>query len=164
MPIYSTYDFIGLSNAGQLFYIDCNLMKVFTNKETTVSKIEIMKNLMAVLVMNKLAVCNLDQIKKDKNFPEKPLFYIKVNNLEQFSISPDCNYIGLFEHPKHLSLYRLKDSSKLAQVSLYTQINALIINEKFVTMAMRDRRVLSYLIVDPLESDHFNRIKELPSR
>ena len=72
--------------------------------------------------------------------------------------------MALVENEKNLNLYRLKDFSKCASVVLYSRISSIVVSEKFVSMAMSDRRILSYLIVDPHETEHLNRIKELPSR
>ena len=167
-PINNTNDFIGLGNNSQLFYIQYNekskKLLLFSKTDLKVSKIEIMKNTIAILISDELKIYNLSELILNKEFPREPLSLLKVSGLEYFSISNDANYISLFENPKLLSLYRLKDSKKCAQIKLYNNINDLIVSEKFVSLAMKDRRVLSYLIVDPLQIDHSSRINELPSR
>jgi hypothetical protein len=40
----------------------------------------------------------------------------------------------------------------------------MVITECFISMSMKDRRILSYLIVDPNEKEHKKRIENLPSR
>lgn len=124
-----------------------------------------MQHLMAFLCKNtdEILVFDLKQLKQIKSF-NFPLCKIRVKNAKYFSLSPDCNYLALYETPKFLSLYRLKDSSRCAHVLLYSEINCMIITERFVSLAMKDKRVLSYLIVDPLVSDHEKRVAELPSR
>ncbi len=166
-PIENTNDYIGLSNSFQVFYIEHNqpgnTINVFAKNDLSKGfKIEIMKNLIVVLESDKLSVYNLNDIKINKSLLAQ--FEIRVGNVEHFSLSDDCNYLAIFEMPKSLSLYRLKDYCKCAQVALYCGINSMIINDKFVSLAMKDRRIISFLIVDPLEIDHINRIKELPSR
>ncbi len=167
-PISNTNDFIGLGNNSQLFYIQyeekSKKLLLFSKTDLKVSKVEIMKNLIAILVSDELKIYNLSELMLHKMIPEEPLSLLKVNHLEYFAISSDAKYVSVFENPKTLSLYRLKDSKKSAQIRLYNSINDMIVSEKFVSIAMKDRRVLSYLIVDPLEVDHRSRIKELPSR
>ena len=167
--ITNTDDFFCLTNNSHLLYIQydekINQTTVFAKSDLKVSKIEIMKNILVISDLdNQLIIFNLDDIRANKMLPKEPLLKIMVNNLEYFSISKDANYIAILEKPKSLSLYRVKDASKCAQVELYSRINGLIIDEKFVILAMKDRRILSYLIVDPLVVEHRLRIKELPSR
>ncbi len=70
----------------------------------------------------------------------------------------------MYEDTKILTLYRLIDSTKLSSILLYSSINAMVITECFISMSMKDRRILSYLIVDPNEKEHKKRIENLPSR
>ena len=167
--INQTDDFIALNDDHQIFYFQFdenkNKISVTTRDDFKALKLEILNDIVAVQEKSKkeIIVYKLNQMKHDK-VSKEPIFRLKVDNLEHFCISQDGSYIALFENPKVLSLYRLKDSSKCGQIEVYSRINCMIISDKFVNLAMKDRRILSYLIVDPLENDHLSRIKELPSR
>ena len=166
-----TNDLIALSNSSQLFYFifdeTSNTINTITNIDLKISEFNIMQHLAAVYdsTNSSLFVIDLDQVKLQKSISSKSAkLKVNINNLEYFSISPDCKYIATVENSKQLSLYRLKDSSKCASGLLYSRINTMIIGEKYISMAMRDRRVFSYLILDPLDVNHENRLKALPSR
>ncbi len=168
--IENTNDFFGLMMSSQLVYIkfmnDKNEFNLISNNTWKASKIEIMNNFAAFYNQetHNLVVYNIDQIKSSEFLPKNPLFQLNIPNLEFISFSVDSKYMALVENEKHLSLYRLNDFSKCASVLLYSRINSIIISEKYVSMAMSDRRILSYLIVDPHQPEHLKRIKELPNR
>jgi hypothetical protein len=167
-PIRNTNDYIALTNTSEIVYIEHdvtnNTIDTFINNGVITSKTELVKNILAVYNSNKqLLVFNLQEVKLKHSF-QTPFLELNVTSLKYFSISPDCHYLSLFEQPKFLSLYRLIDCSKCASILLYSEIDAMIITEKFVSLAMTNRRILSYLIVDPLEENHEKRVEELPSR
>ena len=47
---------------------------------------------------------------------------------------------------------------------IYNDINSIQMSHYFVVLGMQDRRILSYLLVDPLIKEHEKRIAELDSR
>ena len=61
-------------------------------------------------------------------------------------------------------MYLTKDAKRLAQLPLYSEANSICIADEFVSLAMKDRKVLSYLIADPFIPEHNKRIKLFPSR
>jgi hypothetical protein len=62
-PINNTNDFIGLGNNSQLFYIQyeekSKKLSLFTKTDLKVAKVEIMKNIIAILVSEQLKIYNL---------------------------------------------------------------------------------------------------------
>ena len=63
-----------------------------------------------------------------------------------------------------LSLYRLRDQEEIACVPLFSDVNCIIASDTFISLALKEKRVISYLIIDPVEPEHKNRIKTLASR
>ena len=76
----------------------------------------------------------------------------------------NLDYLSIIQNTKVLSLYRLIDGKRIAHLPLYSDVNCLCMSHMYVVMGMQDRRILSYLIVDPKQPQHFNRIKQLESR
>ena len=169
--IENTNEFFGLCNSiSQLVYMKYNestkAFDIVTKKTWKALKIELMKNFVAFHIAETqlLVIYNIDQIRSASLVAKDPIFQLKVENFESITFSPDCNYMALLENQTQLSLFRLKDFSKCASVILYSRANAITLSDKFVSIAMVDRRVLSYLIVDPREDTHKIRVDDLPSR
>ena len=168
-----TNDFIGLNSMKQIVYIkytnDNTKIQLITSSqdESKFVKIGLFKHILFAFCEQKheLYVYNLKSfIEKDAfNNPIFKLFF-PDNSLQFACISDDCEYLATVEIPKMLSLYRLSDCKRIAHVPLYNEINSILMSDHYVVMGMQDKRILSYLIVDPLRSDHENRIAELDSR
>jgi hypothetical protein len=86
------------------------------------------------------------------------------DSLQFACLSDDCEYISTIEAPKVLSLFRLSDGKRIVHVPLYNEINSILMSDHYVVMGMQDKRILSYLLVDPLRPDHENRVASLDSR
>ena len=132
---------------------------------TLVSDIKINDKLLGFYdkAQKELQIHKIEDIINSKSF-DKPILKHKSELLEHFSLTPDGNYVAYYEYPKFLSLVRLSDSKRIAYMPLYSAINGVISTKEFLCLAMRDRRVFSLLLVDPLEPEHAKRIKKLPSR
>lgn len=99
----------------------------------------------------------------------KTLVKLGVNQgvtFKRVNVDWEQKYLVLFDSMKLLWLYRVKDSANIACMPLYGEVNEIKFNWdcRFVCLSMYDRRVLSLLIVDPDNKEHFERIKQLPSR
>jgi hypothetical protein len=169
----NTNDFIGLNNMKQIVYIkyinENNKIELIKSPqdESKFVKIGLFKHILFAFCEQKheLNVYNL------KSFIEKDAFNNPIfkhlfpdNSLQFACISDDCEYLATVEIPKMLSLYRLSDCKRIAHVPLYNEINSILMSDHYVVMGMQDKRILSYLIVDPLKSDHEKRIAALDSR
>ena len=160
--IKNTDNFIALTDDHQIYYLeynkDQNMLITNIQKDLKATMIEIVKYFMVIYDgASKLSIYSLE-----KNVTR--LSEIRVKNLKFFKLSPESNYLAVYETPKCLSLYRLKDFIKCAQITLYCEITTMVVSEKYVSLGMKNKRLLSYLIVDPLEHSHKTRISELPSR
>jgi hypothetical protein len=95
-------------------------------------------------------------------------FSIKVNNqfkIKHYGITPNCEYFYLIEKVKTLKLYRWSNEPQLiGKVILYCEVDAIISSNNYITMAMKDMRILSFLIGDPLNSEWREKVKKLESR
>ena len=142
------------------FHID---EKVLVTKVTPFEKIGLFKTILFIYSEsnNEIIVYNLNS--KDK-FNLIFQFTFSQTILKFACISDDCEYLATFEEKKILSIFRFKNGKRIAHVPLYNEINSIIMSNYYVVMAMQDKRILSYLLVDPLISDHANRIFELESR
>ncbi len=169
----NTNDFIGLNNMKQLVYVeyikDKNKIQIITstNDKSRIVKIGLFKHILFAFCEqnHELYVYNLKSFNKKDAF-NNPIFkqLFPDNSLQFACISDDCEYLATVEIPKMLSLYRLSDCKRIAHVPLYNEINSILMSDHYVVMGMQDKRILSYLIVDPLKSDHENRIAALDSR
>lgn len=122
------------------------------------------KNVLCALSIDQIELCvfslNNFNVFKFKNL----LLKINVSKCSYYRLSENNDYLVYFEKPKFLTMYRLSDGEKIAFTALYSDINNLLVSNEYVYLAMRDRRILSLLIVDPKEPFHDLRIKKLPSR
>jgi len=85
----------------------------------------------------------------------------KINGNTQFiQIAPDCHYLALFNE-KTLKLFRIKDKELIAEIPILFSVSSMNINNKYVSLGIEGNRVISYIIVDPLNEKHNDRISEL---
>jgi hypothetical protein len=61
-------------------------------------------------------------------------------------------------------MHRISDGKRVAQFPVYSEVNSLCASGDLVSLAMKDRRILSYLIVDSSIEKHSERISKLESR
>jgi hypothetical protein len=121
-------------------------------------RLGLFKNILFFDSNNEIKVYNLS----NKSIVFNHLF---TNNKLQFAcISDDCEYLATFEESRILSVFRLSNSKRIAHVPIYNEINSILMSDHFVVMCMQDKRILSYLLVDPLKPEHSNRISQLDSR
>ena len=96
----------------------------------------------------------------DSNFNDDTI----IDNL---SISLNKKYLYFIQDKKILKFYRINDLELIGNVKLYCNVLDIICTEDFITMAMKDNTIYSYLICDSKEQDHItilNKIRKLPSR
>jgi hypothetical protein len=172
LNIENTNDFLKFTDTNETFlFLNGGFIKKSINfgSQYAFEKIKVNKYLLTGFNMDtsEIVVFNLNQIIENSNganSPKYPIFNRKVDYIQNMATSEDCQYLAYVESPKLLSLYRLSDSSCIANVSLYSGIHDLVFNGEFVCLAMRDRRVLSLVLVDPLVEAHKNRIKKFRDR
>jgi hypothetical protein len=113
--------------------------------------------------LNRLALVNCTS--------NKVLFELDLINEQWISVESICvnsslEYFAFFDRKGYLWFYRIKDSVRLAQLPLYGDVYQIQFSKdnRFLCLNMNDRRIFNLLIVDPDQSEHINRIKQLPSR
>ena len=170
--IEGTNNFIGINKSKQIVYLSISKneieekMLIEMNKdEDNIVKIGLFKNILFLYFesLNEIKVYKLD----NNNYSIQLIFtylFISQNKLQFACVSDDCNYLATFEESKILSLFRLKNSKRIAHVPIYNEINSILMSNYYVVMCMQDKRILSFLLVDPLVPEHSNRISELDSR
>lgn len=116
-----------------------------------------------------LYVYNLELVAANGSFMQlKTKIYLKfeVGELCLFHTSIDSNHLFTYEKSRELSMFRIKDQKcdRIANIPLHLDINEILTTDKFVCMTLKDKRVLSLLICDPMYPSHIERISKLPSR
>jgi hypothetical protein len=160
-PIEETNDFIGINNLKQIVHLSIsNDFKIINEKilVENCEKLGLFKNILFFESNNEIKVYNLKNgsIIFNQSFSK--------NKIQFATISDDCEYLATFEESRLLSIFRLSDSKRIANVPIYNEINSILMSDHYVIMCMQDKRILSYLLVDPIKPEHSNRISELDSR
>ena len=83
-----------------------------------------------------------------------------------FKVTEDGKYVICVEHSRTLKLLRVADGSELASFCFLVQITTLNLTNDgwFVVLGGADGRMYSYVIADPDDKSHDDRISGLPSR
>ena len=161
--IEETNDFVGINKLKQIIHLNISKDFKMINEKILIEnfegyKIGLFKNILFFDSNNEIKVYNLNNNSIVFNNS-----FIK-NKLQFACISDDCEYLATFEESRLLSLFRLSNSKRIAQVPIYSEINSILMSDHYLVMCMQDKRILSYLIVDPDKPEHSNRMNELDSR
>jgi hypothetical protein len=173
--VENTNDLIALNNLKQLVYIKylnnerVRKIQIIVNSklESSIDKIGLFKHVLLAYSShkNELYAYSLKTEIENEIFNNQILKrFFSENKLNFACTSDDCNYIATFEECKFLSISRLSNGKIIANVPIYNEINSIQMSHYFVVLGMQDRRILSYLLVDPLIKEHEKRITELESR
>jgi len=84
--------------------------------------------------------------------------------IQTYNISSDCKYVYLIEKRSTLKFYRVSDSKRIAGTQLYCMAKKTTCSDEYICLGMQDKRVISFLIVDPLIPNSSAKIKQLESR
>ena len=95
---------------------------------------------------------DLDQISISKSF-DKNKFQINVNGLNVYGFSDDSRHFYTIENKKNLKFYDFNGAKKTAEISLYFEAQSIACSNEFLTIAVKDKRIISYLIVDKESPD-----------
>lgn len=173
--VENTDDFVGTNNQRQIVYIRYNAnakakIQIIVNVklESKIDQMGLFKHLLCAYssLKNEFYVYNLKLTASSNEVYSNQVFRTSFseNKLKYACVSDDSNYVAILDEAKFLSVFRLNNGKRIAYVSLYNEINSLQMSDHFVVMAMQDKRILSYLLVDPLIPEHQNRISKLESR
>jgi len=95
----------------------------------------------------------------------KSIFSIKLNgSVDLFGLSLNNKYVYIVENHKILKFYRWNDNEKIGETQLYCKPINIMCTDDYLSLAMQDRRIISFLIVDPLVPHSADKIKKLESR
>ena len=176
-PIANTNSFIALNNLNDLVYVsydpirnEIKLAKATSNHQIDDRFESFYLSDRYILANTKTKVLgfNLSDLIKESSFGK---YEFKVdlnrnNNLDYYGCSSDLNYVYTIENKKQLRFYRYSDGKKLADIPLYSETSFVTCTNDYICLYMQDKRVISYLICDPNDSEGntMKRIKRLKSR
>ena len=168
--VHNTNDLISLNSSNQIVYISfdksTNKIQLITSTrlELQFKRLHLFKHCLCAYSdrTNELFVYNMN----GKESFKSPVFtkQFNENNLQLACFSSDCDYLATIETPKLLSVFRLKDGKRIAHVPLYSDVYCISMSDHYVVIGMQDKRIISYLLVDPQRPDHKGRIECLDSR
>ena len=153
----------------------------------SIEKIELFKSLLVIILKKgneqTLLVYDLEKLIKTTtenrnqlpktNDNEKSIIYrrkfTQKNTLSLFMISNNLKYLILYEYYENLLIVVDLDTGKEnAQLPLSCDLEIMSItsDSKYLVLALKDKRVITYLILDPAKDIEHNKmlIRELPSR
>ena len=166
-------DLIAINNLNKLVYIRhdkaSNVIKLISldRDDFCCKSFQIKQNYLLAheANANQLVAYNLDSFKKEnkQNCFRYTAFRIefKDEDLFQYGMSEDCKYVYALVNIKILRLYRVKDTELIAEFPLYSKPGQILCSSEFVAVTMADRKVISFLICDPLRKDNVERINRL---
>ena len=93
-------------------------------------------------------------------------FTISLNEstMESYGLSSDCKYVYLVIDRNTLQFYRWSDNNIIAETKVYSKPTSIACTDEYLALAMQDRKIISFLIVDPLVPNSNDKIKKLESR
>ncbi len=164
-PIKGTDNLVSLNTNDQLVFIEWKDQLVIHKSKASDGKFtdfQIQSDILCALDNNNLKLICFDL----KHIFDKKTFEVDLPNdsMSAFSISPNCEYIATVHDLRILSLYRVKDSMRIAHMPVYSRVNSISLSDEYITLAMHDRRLIAYLIVDVNNAQHSQRIANLESR
>ena len=169
-PVDNTDNVVALGNMNNLVLIaydfNSNRIKIFTSEE------EKHKFKSFVIGGDFLLGCDLLHSEligydlNDKNPLDKIHFKIGFNKdlLRTFGLNSNSKYVYLIEKQSTLKFYRVNDGKKIAETHLYCLARSVICSDEYICLCMQDKRIISFLIVDPLIPNSAAKIKQLESR
>ena len=156
IPIGNSDNIILFVNKKTLFHV------IYSKASNSVEYIETeFNNCWDLFVENDLLVVVQEDVSIFKlNNKEMTLIMKIKDNIKFIKITPDCQYLALFNE-KILKLFRINDQKLIAELPFLSSVSSMNINNKYISLGIEDSRIISYLIVDPLNQNHNDRINEL---
>lgn len=117
---------------------------------------------------SQLLVCSVNNLIKRNRLIDLD-FQLKLNAANFFGIyglSMNNKYVYFVENKKVLRVFNVETKKEITGTGLplYSQPRQILCNNDFISIAMQDDRVISFLISEPERPDSLARIKNLPSR
>lgn len=166
-------DLVALGNLNNLVFISYdylkNKIKLYDSYDTSTSHYEsfvITQNyLVAYDKLNEqLNGFCLNNVNANPFKVQSLTISISGSILETYGLSSDCKYVYLVVNRNILKFYRWSDNNKIAETKLYNKPTHIACTDEYMALAMQDRKIISFLIVDPLVPNSSEKIKKLDSR
>jgi hypothetical protein len=163
-PISNTNDFIIFNkNESKVVYIEFgNSVDVFELKDFC-HQIQVSDSNLCVWSDESFSLYNLDTIKANRSFNEK-LFnkiYLENTSFDTLLVQLNTKFLAVFEKPRSLSLFRFECSNliKIANVPIHDEIREIVITDRFLTVRLKNYRIVSFKIVTNVEDDFLKIIE-----
>lgn len=173
-PILDRDDIIATSNDGHFKLFRLNneqtLSLIDLNLNKNLKSIEIYGSILSLFDddCKSLTLYDLSRDIKVETDLNEQLFKLDFNdsaNIIDYCITKDENYLITCEDKRILSVYRIRNKKELiAKIPISDKITCLTANNEFVIIGTENNRILSFLIIDPIESEHIHRLSKLTSR
>ena len=113
-----------------------------------------------------LLTINKQVINENENndFIEAPSFTLETKLLDLYGLSLNSKYFYIIENKKFLKLFRTSDFKNIGEMVLYYFCDLAICSNDYLSISLQDKKVISFLIVDPKAPDNLKKIKQLKSR
>ena len=156
IPIGNSDNVILFLNKRALFHV------IYSKDRNSVEYTETeLNNCRELLVENDLLVVVQEDISIFKlNNKEMALIFKIEDNVKFIKITPDCQYLALFNE-KTLKLFRINNKELIAELPILSSVSSMNINNKYISLGIENNRIISYLLVDPLNQKHNDRLCEL---
>lgn len=142
----------------------------YDSKPVSVDSFKVNKNLLIVHSKqdSQILVCSTNSLVKANKIDEI-VFDIKLNKENPvliFGLSLNNQYAYLVENRKILRFFNIKSKKEItgSGMPLYGEPRKILCTNDYVSIAMQDDRVISFLISEPERSDNLARLQDLPSR
>lgn len=153
----NTHNLIALNNLNDLILIKLEKGKSYKIiKSSLRNKSEMKFESFKINKMQLIAFCktnsklygfDLEQVLTQNSF-EKFKFQIQVINLSSYGFSIDSCHFYTIENKKNLKFYEYSGAKKTDEIALYYEPQLIACSRDFLTIAIKDKRVISYLIMD----------------
>lgn len=165
-------DFIFLDDCGTLNYIEydpkLNDVKIQTTN-LIFDSFKINKNLFIGYDKTnlKLFCFDLDITKKENSFSSVYFSIDLEEPLNHYGLSLDNRNMYVISNKKNLKFYQINKNQveKPYEILLYSEVMSVLCTNQYITLSMRDNKVISFLINDKNNPDDtYKIIQNLPSR
>ena len=167
--IFNTHGFIALNNSNNLTlfrYYPSTSIKIFqTTSNLKFKSFKLNKNYLIAYDLNesKLFVYSIKNILETNSF-DKHEYELELRARSLFEFGLSCDQLFVIESKKILRFYDLSKNKLLGVMPLYSESNLFTCSNDYVMLAMRDKRIISYLICDSNLEESEKKIENLKSR
>jgi hypothetical protein len=166
--IFNTHNFIALNNLKNLilvrFYSRTSLKTFQSSSNIKFETFKLNQNYLVAYNLNesKLFVYSIKKLLETNSF-DKFEFELELRNHSLFQFGSN-DQLFVIESKKILKLYDLSKNKLLGEMPLYSESNLIACSDDFAMLAMKDKRLISYLICDLNLEESNRKIDNLTSR